>query len=121
MNEDQINTLTQLLQKLVSEKQTHNIELPHRILRSIRDIANDMNMDYNSIPQKTLRGCGKFIRDEYIKHYGRRPLQMYNRSCLYTKKEIKFVQPLIKKYFEMNNSDSGSNSDQSNSDQNDSC
>ena len=35
MNEDQINTLTQLLQKLVSEKQTHNIELPYRILRSI--------------------------------------------------------------------------------------
>ena len=114
MNEDQINTLTQLLQKLVAEKHTH-IELPHRILRSIRDIANDMNMDYNSIPQKTLRGCGKFIGDKYIKHYGRRPLQMYNRSCLYTKKEIKFVQSLIKKYFEMNNSDSGGNGDQNDS------
>ena len=77
-------------------------------------------MDCNSIKQKTLHDCGKFIRDEYIKHYGRRPLQMYNRSCLYTKKEVKFGQPLIRKYFEMNNSDRGSNNDSNDNNESDS-
>ena len=68
-------------------------------MTTMRDIANDMNLDCSSIPQKTLRGCGKFITKEYVKHYNRRPFQMHNRSSLHTKKEVKFVQPLIEQYF----------------------
>ena len=115
MSDDQINTLTQLLQKLVSQKnletKSHN-ELPKRILRSVRDIANDMNLDCKTLSHKSFSGCGKFVKDAYIKHYNRRPLQRCNNNCLYTKKEVKFIQPLIKKYFEMNTSDSDNNSDQ---------
>ena len=102
MSDDQINTLTQLVQKLVAQNSLQNQsydDLPVRTLKSIRDIANDMNLDYNSIPHKTLRGCGKFITKEYVKHYNKRPFQMHNRSCLYTKKEVKFVQLLIQQYF----------------------
>ena len=120
MTETQLATLTDLLQKLVAQNSSSQSksqhELPKRILRSLRDIANDMNMDFDSIPQKTLRGCGKFIKEEYINHFNRCPLQTHcSRTCMYTKKEVKFVQPLIRKYFEMhsngNSSDNSSESD----------
>ena len=130
MTEDQLATLTHLLQQLVTQtksdfedkpqlkpkpKPQPKPEPPKRILRSLRDITMDMNLDFASIPQKTLRGCGKFVKDEYIKYFNKSPLQTHSSfTCLYTKKEIKFVKPLITKYFQMNASDSDTSSISSN-------
>ena len=121
MSQSQLATLTDLLQKLVTQTKSDELPkqilkpIPKRILLSVRDISKEMNLDFDSIPQNTLKGCGKFVKDEYINHFNRCPLQTRSRTCLYTKKEVKFVQPLIIKYFEIhsngNSSDNSSESD----------
>ena len=114
MSDAQLSMLTKLLQELVTQNKQNKSDSnpPKRILRTVAEIAKDMDLDFNSIPQKSFRGCGKFVKDEYIKHYDRCPLQTPNRHCLYTKKEVKFVRPMIKRYFEMktidNNNDNSS-------------
>ena len=77
----------------------NNTQLPMRYIIGVSKIASDMGIKMNDYPMKTLRACGKFVKDNYVKRYKRNPLQLQNNACLYTNDEIKFVQSMIRKYF----------------------
>lgn len=93
---DEVNKVVNKVDRKVRTKKYKN--LTYKNLRCIMK-ENDIEIPVSS---KTLRGCGKYVKNRYIKHYKKSPFQVSkSKSCFYSDNESKRVIKWIKDYFKI--------------------